>query len=108
MSVLNVKLGSTPVTTLSVVLDLVVCLHAEPVRDGSKINESTSETVERKSVLSVFLKAALMWAIAVATAEAIAHVTKPEKKTSPVLDAGWCMLMLVLPPKAGRMVRILW
>lgn len=32
---LDVELGSAPVTTLGVVLDLVVGLHAEPVRDGS-------------------------------------------------------------------------
>ncbi len=32
---LDTKLCSAPVTTLSVVLDLVVGLHAEPVRDGA-------------------------------------------------------------------------
>ena len=32
---LDVELGPAPVTTLSVVLDLVVGLHAEPVRNGS-------------------------------------------------------------------------
>lgn len=36
---LDVELGAAPVAALGVVLDLVVGLHAEPVRDGARVSE---------------------------------------------------------------------
>lgn len=42
---LDVELGAAPVAALGVVLDLVVGLHAEPVRDGAVVHSVASERV---------------------------------------------------------------